>query len=188
MNHHSASSSRRRLWRLAVLVLVAVSLLPEIVVYFLTALAKINGCEISQETACKICRVSLSGLIARALTPEIWIASSAFPVGFLASCYVAITFGWRHLISRLSLGLIVTCVFGVLYFPVVAIAHLIDLKKCKPNHCVIFGGDVGGTAYGVGQNDFWTVVFFALLAFCAYAVLAIFIRLLWVRRPTGSSQ
>lgn len=188
MDNHSAQSLRRRWWRHALLLLVVVALLPEIAIYIVTAAAKIKGCEVTQETACMICNVPLSDLIARALTAEIWIASSSIPMGWILLCYLAITLGWRHLGSRICMGLIVTCIFGVLYFPAVSIAHLVDPKNCMPNHCMIFGGDVFGTAYGVGQNDLMEVVIYTLLAFLAYAVLAVLIGLFSARRPTGLRQ
>jgi hypothetical protein len=188
MDSRPAKSSRRRPWRLALLLLVVVALLPEIAIYLITAAAKIKGCEVTQETACMIYNVPLSGLIARALTAEIWIASTGIPMGWVLLCYLAITLGWRHLGGRICMGLIVTCVFGVLYFPAVSIAHLVNPKKCMPNHCMIFGGDVFGTAYGVGQNDLMEVAIYMLLAFLAYAVLAILIGLFSAQRPTGLRQ
>jgi hypothetical protein len=162
MNSQATESLRRHRWRLVLLLLVVVALLPEVAIYFATTLAKIKGCQVKvpQETGCTVCNISLNDIIFRLFTLGVWIAGSAAPVVWLAPCYLAIARGWQRLVSRLLLGLVVALIVATLYYPVVSIV------------------------YDTTPNDLMVVIVIALFAFLANAVLAVALRLYSVWRPT----
>lgn len=195
-------------WWLALLLLVVVPFLPEIAIYVVTGLAKLQGCDVVDKTECKIGTWQVSEIVAISLRAAVqiaeWMADYGIAVVWLTSCYLAITFGWRNRVDRLLLGLAVTIVFAVLPYlgPFLSISHLVN-PNCEPNaggvlrhlegtlnipgdtpiKCVMFGGDVGNVAHETVSlilNLLLTGVLVALVAFVAYAIVEVTARRFFV--------
>jgi len=167
MSTESPAHPRRNGWRLALLLLVAVPLLPEIVIWIVAALARLKGCHPGDASVCLIGSVPAGDVIHLALETSAGLIvrnaqhSLAWQFGFYAAvaCWIALCFlvvmrGWARVSSRLLLGFAVIVVVGVLpYFaPQLAIANLIGIH-CDPNAgashqrpCTIFGGPIGDAA------------------------------------------
>ena len=173
--------------------------LPEIAIYTVTGLAKIKGCDVTDKAVCVIGNVQLSEIIAVILRAGVWVAKWMGDYGvaivWLTLCYLAIALGWRTLVGRLLLGLLVTLVFALLpYFgPLVSILPLVN-PDCQPNEggvgpCVMFGGDVGEVAHRTVNPELaLTGILIALIAFVAYAIVAVAMRLFSAFRRIKSSQ
>jgi hypothetical protein len=200
MSTKPVAKPRRVWWWLVLMLLVVAPFLPEIAIYAVTGLAKIKGCDVTDKAECMIGKVRLSEIIAINLRAGVWVAEWMGDYGiaavWLTLCYLAITFGWRNLVGRLLLGLAVTVVFAVLpYFgALLSISHLVN-PNCQPNEggvgpCVMFGGDVGDVAHNTVNPQLAMAGFLiALVAFVAYAIIAIVLRLFsalgWIKSPRG---
>lgn len=162
--------SQRHRWRVALLVLAIIPLLPEILIWIIAALARLKGCQPGDQSACLIGPVRAGEVIYLSLEVSAGMIvrsaqhSLAWQLGFYAAiaawiglCFVVLVRGWTRLWSRLLLGFGVIVVVGVLpYFaPQLAIANLIGIH-CDPNAaathlrpCKIFGGPIGDAADAV---------------------------------------
>jgi hypothetical protein len=190
----SKHGAPRRLWRIALLVLVVLPFLPEIAIYAAAALAKIMGCQLEQKAACAIGSLQISDVIAAALTAATFVGVGLAFYGivalWLALCYFAVTKGWPHTPSRLLLALGIALVFAFLpYFgPMLAIADL-ENPNCQPNEggvgpCVMFGGNVGSPAHDVVTVG-WLIVVGAPIALAA---LVVYVIVLFVIRATAGRR
>ena len=168
-------------WRRLLLVLVLVPLLPEIVVFLVSAVASVAGCKPGGEAVCAAGPVHASDFIALALLAASWIGI-AFGFGlaaiWLALCCLAITRGWRRIPHRVLLAFVVCLLFAVIpYFgPMLSILHLVN-PQCVPNEggvgtCILYGGDVGDTANSVVALP-WMMFLGAPIALGAFVTYAI---------------
>ena len=141
MSTKPITRSRRYWWWLALLLLLVLPFLPELVIYAVAALAKAGGCLVNEDWVCLIAGVRVADIIAKMLRSGISVARHTGAIVWLGFCYLAITFGWRRLASRLSLGLIVTIFAVALYFgPEKSISDL------HSNNCPLTeGGAVQGS-------------------------------------------
>jgi hypothetical protein len=151
----SLERSHRYSARLLLLLLVAIPLLPEIVIWVVAALAGLVGCQPDQKDACLFGSLSVSNIIDWALwaggvdivKSAAWRAYFYLAMGgWLAVCYVVLIQGWERLRSRLLLGSAVALVFALLPFwgPLLAIKMFASERLCKPEStgCMLFGGKV----------------------------------------------
>ena len=203
--------SRRRLYRLLLLLLVIVPFWPEIVIWTVSALARLNGCHPAQKDACQIGTVLVSDVIAWALRMSAtavitgvrhaykWAILGAI-CAWLVLCYAVVIRAWTHVASRLIIGFVVGVVFAILppFGPLLAIATLVN-DNCRPNEgyigaCTIFGAHVGDPQ----NSPVHDAVLMGYLAesgaplafgiFVLYAVLVIALRVLWRKTPAASQQ
>jgi hypothetical protein len=180
--------SHRHLWRLVLLLLVALPLLPEIMIYAITALAKIKGCNVDDAKVCFIAGTQVSNIIVSSLNGGLKLAmdfaTSGITAGWLAACYVIIVIGWRRLGNRLLLGLLVSVALALL--PYVApwlVTKIFVTAKCVPEidaagPCV-FGAPVGEPAMDA-VTQLWLIypgVETALMAFVVYMVVVVILRI-----------
>jgi len=181
MSKESQSLTRYRRWRSVLLLLVGLPFLPEIVTILVSGFAYISGCNVADRTACATGDVVLSDVIRAALkvgTAVGVIFANGLAAIWLALCYFAIMRGWRYLVSRLGLALIVSLIFAFLpYFgPMLSIGHLVN-PRCRPNEggippeCIIYGGDIGDAAPAVVLL-IWKFVYGALIALAAFVIFA----------------
>lgn len=183
---------RRRLYRLALLVLVIVPFIPEIIIIGTIAVAKLMGCEPEQKNLCligslppsEIIRVSLQATATFIITHAgnwKWLVGMYLAIAaWLVACWIVLFQGWTRVPSRLMLGFVIALAFAVLpYFgPMLSIANLVH-ENCRPNEggagpCVIFGGHVAPAHDAVLMG--WLVLIGAPLAlgmFVLYAVVVI---------------
>jgi len=192
-------SSHQRLWRLAVLLLVLLPFLPEIVIYAVSALAKINGCQVDAKSPCVIGGVSVSATIAAGLEAGL-LRGAGFAAGisavWLALCYVAVNLGWSRVLSRLLLAFAVTIIFAFLPYlgPMLAILNLVN-PSCHPNEggvgpCWIFGQNVGSAAHE-SVSAIWLIFAGApitLGTLCVYVIVTIIIRVVSARRAVTPAE
>jgi hypothetical protein len=184
--------SRRRLWRIVLLVLVVLPLIPEIVTLTVSVVAELSGCQVGDETVCAIGPLwSVSHFIRLALNAGFRVGvdfSSGLAVVWLALCYVSITRGWTGLSSRLILAFSVSLLLALVPYlgPMISIGHL-ENPNCQPNEggvgpCVIFGGNVGSIVH---KNVYlaWQVFKGAPLALGTFGVYVLF--LLFARHALG---
>jgi len=201
------SGNRRHFWRLSFLLLIIVPFLPEITIYGIDVLAKLNGCHLDQENACLIGSIPVSRIIAVALRigagslVAAWNHGLAWFIVFCAVitlwiifCFVALTLGWSRTRSRLLLGFAAALIFAFLpYFgPLLAIGNLLS-QNCQANEgavgpCIIFGGHVGSPAHDAVQAG-WLILAGAPIAlgvFVVYAVIALLIHAFSRKHPVVS--
>jgi hypothetical protein len=199
----------RRFWRLSFVLLLIAPFLPEITIYFVTALAKLMGCQLDQKNACFIGGVPVSDIIAIALRATAGLLVAAWTKGYvwfivfcvaltswIVICLIALTLGWLGTRTRLLLGFAVALVFAVLpYFgPLLAIGSLLN-KNCQANEggvgpCIIFGGSVGSPAHEAVQAG-WLILAgapIALGAFVVYVIIAVVVHAFSRRHPAASAQ
>lgn len=190
---------RRRLWRIALALLVVLPFLPEIAIFAIAGLARARGCLVDQDWVCHFAGIRVSDMIANALDAGLLVAA-AFGTGvaaaWLALCYATVTLGWARLSSRLLLAILVSAIFSFLpYFgPLLAVGALVN-PHCHPNEggvgpCVIFGGNVGEPAHEAVAAPWFVFVGapIALGAFVIYAVAVIIIRFVSRRGKALSTQ
>jgi hypothetical protein len=239
-------ASRRRFWRIALVVLVVLPLLPEIVVLGASAIAGLSRCRVDDATTDtggrptgdaqvppnpgayattldrrpairspqdaadqagpgagsaakgfapapgpvfgtpgKACAIgsSVSSIIRFALEAGSVIGvtfGSGLVVVWLALCYVAVTLGWARLLSRLTLGFLVSLIFAIIPYlgPMMSIAHL-ENPRCQPNDagvgpCIMYGGDVGSIVHynvALALDNIQVGAAVALGTFSLYVVL-----------------
>jgi hypothetical protein len=109
----------------------------------------------SPGTVCAIGR-PVSRVISLALKAGSFVGvtfGSGLVAVWLTLCYVSITRGWTHLLSRLTLALFVSLIFAIVPYlgPMMSIAHL-ENPRCQPNDagigtCVMYGGEVGSIVH-----------------------------------------
>jgi len=198
MSEKRTDSSRHRLWRLALLMLVLVPFLPEIAIYLVTILAYMKGCQVTDTAVCFLGEVRVSGIISALLVGAVFVARCMGEYGiavvWLALCYVAILLGWPRLSSRLLLGFVIL-VFALLPYvgPLLSISHLVS-DVCQPNEggvgpCIMFGGNVGAPAHDtVNPKLAMLGVLIAVSTFLIYLIVAIVLRLRSGRRPAEAAQ
>ena len=182
-----------RFWRIALIVLVILPLLPEIVTFLASLIAELHGCQAGDEKTCAIGDQSISGIIRFALKAGLRMGDS-FSYGlaalWLAICFFAITLGWSGLFARLILSLSVSLIFAVVpYFgPILSIEHLIN-PNCQPNEagvgpCVIFGERIGPVAHETVSMGWLFLIGapIALGAFGVYALIILITHYFWGQR------
>jgi hypothetical protein len=136
-------------WRIVFLLLVVVPFLPEVSIYVASVIAKLKGCEISQETACSLAGMKVSDIISTALDFGA-LASLGFAAAWLILCLFVINSGWKETASRRRLALATSIAFAILPYlgPFLAIGPLFNqscpLNGLNPDYCHIFGGQVDG--------------------------------------------
>jgi hypothetical protein len=151
----SLERSHRYSARLVLLLLVAIPLLPEIVIWAVAALAGLVGCQPDQKDACLIGSLAVSNVIDRALwaggvdivKSAAWRAYFYLAIGgWLVVCYVVLIQGWGRVTSRLLLGSVVALFLALWPFwgPLLAIKMFANERFCKPEStgCLLFGGKV----------------------------------------------
>src|ERR1700722_5263261 len=169
MDMKSSVHSHFNWWRLLLLLLIVIPFLPEIAIYAITAVAKIQGC--SPKASCNVLGLSAFdafNAIDRALSAALFrtglrrVAGSAnwdstwLVMGpcileiWLAACYGVVTLGWVSTRSRLSVAFAVTLLFAVL--PYIGPWRAINLD-CYPRgggvgECEVFGGHLDNTVPG----------------------------------------
>jgi hypothetical protein len=123
----------------------------------------------------------VSSIIRRAMNAGLFVGvsfGSGVVIVWLALCYVAITRGWTHFLSRLTLAFFVSLIFAIVpYFgPMMSIANL-ENPRCHPNEaglgpCVMYGGAVGRVVHEsiVLSGEVVTGTPVALGAFLLYAL------------------
>src|ERR1700722_8068034 len=192
--------SRCRRWRLVLLLLVVISLLPEIVMGVTVAFAEITGCQPDQTSACVIGSLPVSDVIALALeagtvvilagvrTNTVWlVVLYAGVAAWLCLCLIVVTLGWARTLSRLLLGLAMAIVFAFLpYFAPLLVVDYLANDNCRPNEgglgaCKLFGDYVGGAEYSPVHDAVvmgwlaWFGIPLALGIFIIYALVVIVI-------------
>jgi hypothetical protein len=197
MNSHDKQARRRRRWRLALLLLVALPFIPELIIYAVAGVALAGGCLVDDDWVCWIVGVRVSDIMANALKADLLVAAGfgmGFVVVWLALCYLVITLGWARLISRLLLALLVSMIFAVppYIMPMLTIYNFAD-AHCQPNEggvgsCVIFGGNVGAPAHWAVATLWYvfTGLPLALAAFAIYSIFVVVMRLIAMRRGAAS--
>jgi hypothetical protein len=163
----------RRWWRVALLLLVVLSFVPELIIYAVTALAKVRGCSVQGDKVCLIVGVSASDIISFALNADLFVGKEEFSdqctAVWLALCYLAGTLGWERLTSRLLLAFLVS---------IIAILRLLMAMLVVPAYKIYSAG--------------WEFILFSwrmpLCAFVIYVIIAIVIRLIAARRVAASQQ
>jgi hypothetical protein len=192
---------RRWLWRGTLLSLVLLPLLPEFLIIATGAYAGAVGCLVDSNMVCAVGPPSASQIIRAALLAANFIgrkfADYSIVAAWLALCYVAITFGWSRLSSRLLLALGTSLIFAFLPYlgPILAIWHFAN-PECNPNEggtppeCKIYGGNVGDAAHDavrVGLKFFYGAPV-ALAAFVVFLILTLGARLVFRRRLASRTQ
>lgn len=177
-------SSRRWFWRIGLLVLFVLPLLPEIVTLTISAIAEVSGCQVDDEKVCAVGPISsVSSVIHLALRAGFLVGvsfGSGVAAVWLALCYVSIVLGWTGLSSRLMLAFSVSLIFAfVPYFgPMLSIGHLVN-PNCSPNEgrvgpCVVYGGNVGSVAHDTVFLSWW-VFRGAPVALAAFGLYVLFV-------------
>jgi hypothetical protein len=201
----SFEHSHQYLARRALLLLVAIPLLPEIVIFAVAALAFLMGCRPDQKGACLIGSLAVSDVIDWALQAGgVSTVGSAteraylYPAigGWLVACYVVLIRGWKRLRSRLLLGSAVALFLALLPFwgPMLAIKMLANGPYCEPagsRDCTLFGGKVDLAYAALSMADpppYYKSVQLAAGIFVVYAILVIVQRVVSARRPVRSQR
>jgi hypothetical protein len=187
MSTKPITRSRCYWWRLALLLLVLLPLLPELVIYAVTALAKAGGCLVNDDWVCLIAGVRVADILAKMLKLGISVArymgEYKAAIVWLGFCYLAITFGWRRLASRLSLGLVVTIFALALYFGPEKSIRDLGSNNCPLSgggavKCMIFGVDIADSTRGtVADPNVATLG--ALMAVGAFVIYLIVTIVIW---------
>lgn len=180
----SKEISERRFWRLLLVALVVLPLLPEITTLAVSEIAELRGCHLGDETACATGSMWSPTTIIRLALNVSYLVSLSFGSGavavWLVVCYVSITQGWTHLVSRLTLGFLVSLIFGFVPFfaPMISVGRLVN-PNCQPNEggigpCVAYGGDVGNIVhYNIALA--WEVLTSAPVALGAFVLYCLFL-------------
>lgn len=198
MAAESNASLRRRFWRIVLLVLVVLPLLPEIVILTVSAIAELRGCHIGDETVCTIGSLSSVSSVIRLALEAGFLIGVSFSYGAaavcLALCYVSITQGWMGFSSRLILAFSVSLTLAFVPYlgPMISIGHL-ENPNCHPNEggvgpCIMYGGNVGSIVHNniyLAWQVFWGVPV-ALGAFGLYVLFLLIARVALGRRATRS--
>jgi hypothetical protein len=178
----STVDTRRWRWRAALLLLVALPLVPEMVIIGTSLIAKIMGCT-PEGGPCPIGPGSAAGLIRKALEAATFLGfqfSYGLAAVWLIMCYWLVARGWSSLRSRLLLAFALSIIFASVPYvgPLLSIDHLINPinPKCVLNEggvgdCKIYGGDVA-VAHDT-ERLAWRVMAGALIALGIFAVYAI---------------
>lgn len=193
MSIELGTKPRRIWWRFALLVLVVLPFLPDLAIYAVGGLAKVNGCVADQKEICRIAGINVSKALSGLVTTSI-VIGSAFVLGltvvWLVVCYLVIARGWAGFVARCVLALSVTVIFARLPYlaPYSVIAPLAD-PSCKPSGgggpCPIFGGDVSSAHHTDAlQLLVWPGDVIALSTAAAYAIVAAIIKA-WRARARG---
>jgi hypothetical protein len=205
--HYVDEPSRRKLHRLAFLLLVTVPFFPEIVIYGTMGFARMMGCQLEQTHACLMPASGVIGFVLK-VTAGFIVAHAGslyFIVGFFlaiagwqTACYVVLSKGWTPVWSRLLAGFAVGLLFTILpYFGLtIATSHLIN-ENCRPaneggfDSCRAFGSYVGTIDYNplvdAGQLG-WLALIGAPLAlgiFGLYVVFVVVVRIRSAKRPVN---
>jgi len=194
MSIEPATEPRRHRWRLALLVLVVLPFLPELAIYAVGALAKLNGCVADQKQICRIVGVNVGDVLSGLVTAAVFIGT-VFVLGlaavWLVMCYLVIGRGWTGPAARFFLALFATVIFAALPYlaPVLAVAPLAN-DNCLPNEgggpCLIFGGDVSTAHHTVVLP--WLLMPGIPIALATAAVYAIVMAIIKARRARASRQ
>jgi hypothetical protein len=201
----SPEHSHHYLARRALLLLVAIPLLPEIVIIAVAALAFVMGCRPGQEGACLIGSRAVSDVINWALqaggVPTVGSATARAYLylaigGWLVVCYVALIQGWKRLRSRLLLGSAVALFLALLPFwgPMLAIKMLANGPYCEPASspvCKLFGGPVALAYAALSMAEpppYYESFKLAAGIFAVYAILVIVRGVVSARRPVKSPR
>jgi len=201
----SLERSHRYLARFVLLLLVAIPLLPEIVIWAVAALASLMGCRPDQKDACLIGSLAVSDVIDWALQAAgVSIVGSATERaylylaigGWLVVCYVVLIRGWQRVTSRLLFGSLVALILALLPFwgPMLAIKMLANGPYCEPagsSGCMLFGGKVNQAYAAISMADpppYYTSALLAVGLFAVYAILVIMQRVVSARRPIRSQR
>src|ERR1700730_8910505 len=100
---NSIEHSGSYLWRLALLLLVVLPFLPELIIYAVMGLVKLDFCIVGKNGVCYIARVSAADIVANAVDAGVAV-SVFFGLGVVAVwlkfCYSAIRRGWISSRSR----------------------------------------------------------------------------------------
>jgi hypothetical protein len=150
----SAARSRRRAWKVLLLVLVFLALLTPAAVTGLSMIAEANGCRAADPTPCSIGPIASVVQLINLATKGGYFLALAAPVWLLLS-YIAIYFGWCGFLSRLVLAVFVNLLSLALPFaPILAILPLDNpdcrLTEGRLNSCRIFGNDLDVAALDAG--------------------------------------
>ena len=193
----------RHPFRLILLLMLILPLIPELLIWGAALLAKFSGCRPDQQDVCLIGSLPVSDVIVRALeagasfilgairNSERWFVSFYVSVAaWLGVCYLAIILGWAGTASRLFIGFVVSLAFAILpYFgPMLALANLAH-DACRPNDgyvgpCTLFGGDVGPRAHDA-VNLGWLGLIGAPLGLAMFVIYVIVVGILAWRRRDG---
>jgi hypothetical protein len=176
----SDPNAGRRHWRIALLLLVLLPLLPEILILAVSAAGSLAGCLPGSDQACAAGPVHASDLLALSLLVASWVAIGfGFGVAafWLAACYLAISRGWQGLAPRLVIALVVSLAFAALPYlgPMFSILPLVN-PRCLPNEggvgdCMIYGGEVGDAAHSAIVLP-WMMFLGAPIALAAFVIYA----------------
>jgi hypothetical protein len=174
----SSANTRRWLWRAALLLLVALPLIPELVIFATSMLAQVLGCTPESEAVCTIWPSSAAAIIRNALKAGSLLGfrfSDGLAAIWLILCYCLVTLGWSRLRSRvlLAFALSMVCAFVPYFGPMLSIDHLIN-PKCLPNEggvgpCIIYGGNIGAVAHDT-ERLVWRVIAGAPIALAIFVV------------------
>jgi hypothetical protein len=141
MTKQADSRPRRRAWHLLLLALVILPFLPELTIYAVRALAKLNGCAPDapdNSGACFLANLLMGDIVEGALQVALFV-SLGFGIGFvaiwLALCYCTINRGWSRLSSRLLLAFVACAAFAIPPYlaPNFALAPLTSPENPLPN-------------------------------------------------------
>ena len=195
MSIEPGTEPRRIWWRLALLVLVVLPFLPDLAIYAVGGLAKVNGCVADQKEICRIAGIDVSVALSVLITTAVVIGSAFVGFGlaalWLIMCYLLILRGWAGLAARSVLALSVTIIFALLPYiaPAIAVAPLAN-TKCQPNEgggsCLIFGGDVSSAHHTVALP--WLILPGVPIAVGTAIVYAIVAAIIKARRTRASRQ
>jgi hypothetical protein len=188
MNAQSLYSSRR--YRLALLLLMIIPLLPEFVILATGAVSAIMGWD--RRGLCTFASERLAGIVDSALAVAVsWIVVAvsqrlAFFIAFcvavsvwLCLCLTLVSLGWVSRTSRLLVGLAVTSALALLPYlgPWLALMSVAD-RNCQTNEygygtCVVFGGYISNAPDTVRID--WLAGYGVPLVFAIFGVYAIMI-------------
>jgi hypothetical protein len=173
---------------------VLLPFLPDLAIYVVGGLAKVNGCVADQKEICRIAGVNVSDVLSGLVIIAVLIGT-VFVLGlaavWLVMCYLVIGRGWAGPAARFVLALSATVIFALLPYlaPVFAIAPLAN-TSCQPSEgggsCLIFGGDVSSAHHTVILP--WLIMPGVLITLATAAVYAIVVAIIKARRVRASRQ
>lgn len=181
MNSESRSYSHVSFWGWALLLLIALTFLPEIVVLATSAVAKLKGCQAGSNVTCEIGPSSAGEIIRSALEAGSFVGlrfSDGLAAIWLTLGFFLIWKGWMRLSSRLLLGLAISlvCAFVPYFGPMLSIGSLVN-PNCNPNEggvgpCMIYGGNIGVVAHDTVRLA-WRIADGAPIALGIFGIYAI---------------
>lgn len=169
------NSVGRRVWRIALAVLIVVPFLPELAIYAIAALV-LWKCDIGQKTACLVGPVSIGDIIAALLDTTVIIGAAFWFIApvWLAACYLVTTLGWSRTGSRLSLALLVSLIFAFLpYVAPLLLTNSLVSVDCTIVPCWILGGEMTKIVRPAPDIASWGALGGLVIAFGAFFLYAI---------------